>query len=136
MQQNNVDNTSLSCDPIAFEIETNSEFVILQKKLILWKSKFLQLFFRSSRPEVFFKKGVLKNFGKFTGKHLCQSLFFNKVAEVRPETLLKKRLWHRCFPLNFVKFLRTPLVAAPVSCFILNKFSNYFSYVKCFEAEN
>ena len=29
---------------------------------------------RSSRPEVFCKKGVLKNFGKFTGKHLCQSL--------------------------------------------------------------
>ena len=31
---------------------------------------------RSSRPEVFCKKGVLKNFAKFTGKHLCQSLFF------------------------------------------------------------
>ena len=30
--------------------------------------------FRSSRPEVFCKKGVLKNFAKFTGKHLCQSL--------------------------------------------------------------
>ena len=31
---------------------------------------------RSSRPEVFCKKGVLKNFPKFTGKHLCQSLLF------------------------------------------------------------
>ena len=29
----------------------------------------------SSRPYVFCKKGVLKNFIKFTGKHLCQSLF-------------------------------------------------------------
>ena len=36
--------------------------------------------FRSSRPGVFCKKGVLRNFAKFTGKHLCQSLFFNKVA--------------------------------------------------------
>ena len=35
---------------------------------------------RSSRPEVFCKKGVLRNFTKFTGKHLCQSFFFNKVA--------------------------------------------------------
>ena len=26
------------------------------------------------------RKGVLRNFAKFTGKHLCQSLFFNKVA--------------------------------------------------------
>ena len=35
---------------------------------------------RSSRPEVFCKKGVLRNFGKFAGKHLCPSLFSNKVA--------------------------------------------------------
>ena len=47
-------------------------------------------------PEVFYKKGVLKNFAKFTGKHLCQSLFFNKVAGLRnfakpmPETLCQK----------------------------------------------
>ena len=38
---------------------------------------------RNSRPEVFCKKGVLKNFAKLTGKHLCQSLFFNKVAGPR-----------------------------------------------------
>ena len=30
--------------------------------------------------EVFFKKSVLRNLAKFTGKPLCQSLFFNKVA--------------------------------------------------------
>ena len=48
------------------------------------------------------KKGVLRNFAKFAGKHLCQSLFFNKVAGLR--------LWHRCFPVNFAKFLRTPFL--------------------------
>ena len=33
--------------------------------------------------KVFYKKGILKNyFSKFTGKRLCQSLFFNKVAGV------------------------------------------------------
>ena len=57
---------------------------------------------------MFCKKGVLRNFAKFTGKHLRQSLFFNKVEGFRPATLLKKRLWHRCFPVNFVKFLRAP----------------------------
>ena len=35
-----------------------------------------------------------------------QSLFFNKVADLRPATLLRKRFWHRCFPVNFAKFLR------------------------------
>ena len=34
----------------------------------------------------------------------------NKVAGLRPVTLLKKRLWHRCFPVNFAKFLRTPFL--------------------------
>ena len=63
---------------------------------------------RSSRPEVFYKKGVLRNFTKFIGKHPCQGLFFKKVASLRPATLLKKRLCRRCFPVNFVKFLRTP----------------------------
>ena len=43
-----------------------------------------------------------------TGKHLYQSPFFNKVASLGPATLLKKRPWHRCFPVNFAKFLRTP----------------------------
>ena len=40
-------------------------------------------------------------------KDLCQSLLFNKVSGLRPATSLRKRLWHRCFPLNFAKFLRT-----------------------------
>ena len=44
---------------------------------------------RSSHPEEFCKKGALRNFAKFTGKHLGQSL------------------WYKCFPVNFAKFLRT-----------------------------
>ena len=45
---------------------------------------FLHKLFASSRPDVFCKKGVLRNFTKFTGKQLCQSLFFNKVAGRTP----------------------------------------------------
>ena len=33
------------------------------------------------------RKCVLRNFANFTGKHLCQSLFFNKVAGRKKETL-------------------------------------------------
>ena len=47
---------------------------------------------RTSRQEVFSKRGVFRKFAKFSGKHLCQSPFFNKVAGL---------------PVNFVKFLRT-----------------------------
>ena len=71
----------------------------------------------SSRPEMFCKKGVLRNFPKFTGKQLCQSLFFNKVAALRP---LKKRPWHRRFPVNFPKFLRTPFLTEHLWLLLLN----------------
>ena len=33
---------------------------------------------------MFYEKDVLRNFAEFTGKHLCQSLFFDKVAGLRP----------------------------------------------------
>ena len=39
----------------------------------------LSLEFQKQSPEVFCRKGVLRNFTKFTGKHLYQSLLFNKV---------------------------------------------------------
>ena len=35
---------------------------------------------RTSHPNAFCKKGVVKIFAKFSGKHLCQSLFFNNAA--------------------------------------------------------
>ena len=66
--------------------------------------------YRSSDRRCSIKKGLLKNFAKFTGKYLYQSLFFNKVAGLMPATLLKKRLWHRCFPMNFTFNLLKQLI--------------------------
>ena len=72
---------------------------------------------------VILRKGVLGNSSKFSGKHKCQSLFFNKVAGLRPATLLKKRLWHRCFPVNFAKFLRTRFLQNTYGWVLLQKHS-------------
>ena len=47
-------------------------------------------YYRSSHQRCSMKKGVLRNFAKITGKHLCQSLFFDRVAGLRPATLLKR----------------------------------------------
>ena len=66
-------------------------------KLTLWWKFFTILTFRSIHWRCSVKKNVLRNFSKFTGKHLCHSLFFNNFAGLRPVTLLEKRLWHRCF---------------------------------------
>ena len=79
---------------IQFFVNNSVRFIFLQKPL----------------PEVFCKKGVLRNFAKFTGRPLRQSLFFNKVAGLSPATLLKTSLWRKCFPVNFAKFLRTPFL--------------------------
>ena len=71
---------------------------------------------------MFCKKVVLKNFAKLTGKHLCQSLFLNKVAG-QPATLLKIRIWRRCFPVNFAKFLRATFLQNTCrGCFWINTF--------------
>ena len=64
---------------------------------------------RSSRPDVFYKKRVLKNFAKFTGKHLCHSLFFNKV--VGGESLAQVFSYEFCEISKNTFFYSTPLVA-------------------------
>ena len=63
--------------------------------------------YKSDRLQVFFKTSVIKNVTIFTEKHLCWSLFFNKVAGLKAYNFIKKRLWHRCFPVNMAKLLRT-----------------------------
>ena len=37
-------------------------------------------YFKSSHQRCSIRKGILRYFAKFTGKHLCQSLFFNEVV--------------------------------------------------------
>ena len=52
---------------------------------------------RSSRPEALCKKSVLKNLAKFIGKHLCQSLFFNKL-QAKACNFIKKEILAQVFP--------------------------------------
>ena len=85
--------------------------------------------YRSSRPEVFCKKDVLRSFAKFTGKHLCQCLFFNKAAgcqslfliklQAKACNFIKKETLTQVFSCEFCEtsntfFHRTPPVAASV----------------------
>ena len=55
-------------------------------------------------------KKVFLEVSKIHRKRPVPESLFNKVASLRPATLLKKRLWHRCFPVTFVKFLTTPFL--------------------------
>ena len=62
---------------------TKSPFIIRKngwKSTSMGKACFIVNTVRSSHRRCSMKKGVLRNSTKFTGKHLCHSLFFNKVA--------------------------------------------------------
>ena len=61
--------------------------------------------YRSSHRRCSVEKWVLRDFVKFTGKHLSQSFFFNKI-----EDLKLQRLYYRCIPVNFAKFLGTTIL--------------------------
>ena len=86
--------------------------------------------FRSCCSQLFYKIGILKNFAKFTGKHLCCSHFVTKLQVSRLETLLRRYCstgifqWILC---NFSKNLiyRTPPDNCP--CWFLH-FNQVFIY--------
>ena len=59
-----------------------------------------------SRPEMFCKKGVLRNFTKFTGEHLCQSLFFFLASN-----FIKKEILKQLFSCEFCETFKTPFLA-------------------------
>ena len=82
-------------------------YTFFKTKCITLIFKALKFTFACSHWSCSVHRGVLKTFAKFTRKHLCQSVLFNKVAGIRPATLLKRRPWHRCFYVNFAKLPRT-----------------------------
>ena len=56
-------------------------------------------------------KKVFLEISKNSQENTCARVSFLiklQAFGLRPATLLKKRLWYTCFPVNFVKFLRAP----------------------------
>ena len=73
-----------------------------------------QKIFRSSRPEVFCRKGVLKSFTNSQESTCARVSFLIKLrawgkpkVKVNTFNFITKRIWHRCFHVNFARFLRT-----------------------------
>ena len=79
LQENVLYHCPCPCTLVLLIIIKTRHYIRFNKQKSEWKHKTA---FRSSRLEVFCRKGVLRNFATFKGKHLCQSL--------RPATLLKR----------------------------------------------
>ena len=86
---------------------------------------------------MFCKKGVTRNFAKFTGKHLCQSLFFNKV----PNIFFMEYLWVTAsndlqFGLSFTFTLRRHLLCEDAfshkAVGFINIYTNYTQWKNTF----
>ena len=61
---------------------------------------------RSSGPDVFLGKGVLKICNKFTEEHLCQSEISIKLQS----NFIEIALWHGCSPLNLWHIFGAPFL--------------------------
>ena len=72
-----------------------------------------QFYGQKYRPEVFYRKGILKNLAKFRAKHLCRSLLFNEVADLRLKegTLTKVLSYELCKIFQNTFFVEHPPVA-------------------------
>ena len=84
------------------------------KSIIIFKINFTDAFMeigitkikknRSSRLQMFHKIDVLKDFAKFTGKHLCRSLFLNELGS--PCNFIKKEIPTQVFSCEFCKIFK------------------------------
>ena len=77
---------------LSYFIQTVRKYPEAATRGVLWKKVFLE---------------ILQNLQENTCARVS---FFTKVAGLRAVNLLKKRLRHRCFPVNFAKLLRTPFL--------------------------
>ena len=68
-----------------------------------------------------YKKAVLKSFAKSTGKHLCQSIFLNKVAALRPAALFKIGTLTQLFSCEFCEILNNTFFTKHIRVFKLYK---------------
>ena len=60
---------------------------------------------RNSSSKSCSTKSCLKKFTKFSGKGFCRSFFLNKSIGLQLAYLLQKRVLHKCYPMDFMKFL-------------------------------
>ena len=87
---------------------------------------------RSSCLRLSIIKDIIRNFAKFIRKTPArESLFLIKLQiwGARPAILFKKRLWHRCFPVNFAKFLWIPFLQNTSGRLVLYTLHKQWSHV-------
>ena len=108
ISQNTRENT---CTRVSFLIKMQASDCNFIKKetltQVLWNDSSFWYCCRSCRQRCSIKNSCFWKFLKIYRKTSAPKPLFNKVVCFRSTILLKKRVWCRCFLVNFVKFLRT-----------------------------
>ena len=67
-------------------------------------------------------------------RSICPEKFFKKAVLKKPEAcnLLKNRLWHKCFPVNFAKCLRTCFLQNQLQSTSRRLFLHLLPHYQCF----
>ena len=100
------------------------------------KSRFIISYFKRTQ-EVLCKKRSFRNFTKFTRKHLCQSLFLNKIVGLA-YNFIKKEILAQVVPVNFAKFLKKPFLQSSSGRLLLfcvswiNQVYKFWSHINLF----
>ena len=96
------------------------EFFVCEKKIVLFifisVKKGLDVTVRSSHPEVFLWKGVLKICRKFTGEQPCRSA----ISITLQSNFIEIALRHGCSPVNLLHIFRTPFPRNTSGWLLLN----------------
>ena len=86
---------------------------------------------RSSHPEVFLRKGVLKICSKFTGEHPCRSVISIKLLW----NFIEAARRHRCSPVNMLRIFRTPFPKnTPGRCFWIEATTHFLLHCPLFQS--
>ena len=94
------------CSTFFFNIKNGMKVFVLFLSCILRLSNHTASSFPKLQKQPF-RGVVLRNFAKFT-RNTCARVSFLIKLQALASNFIKKRLWHRCFPANFAKFLRIP----------------------------
>ena len=86
------------------------------------------------KPTKHFKKRVLLEISQNSQENTCARVSFLIKLQAWPATLLKKRPWHRCFPVTFAKFLGAPFFKEHLRWLLL--FVEKSDLISCVEKEH
>ena len=105
----------------------SGEFCEISKNTFFYKAPLDDCFWTNTVKRIP-KRYLVQNVpiqSNFINLYLLGSILVRCICN-KPATLLKKRLWHRCFPVNIAKFLRTPFLTEHLRWLLLFSYSVVF----------